>query len=179
MACSHCAVEDPHGADHSSPASFQSYSITRLAFARDQTRSSLKLKMWLGPESNRRHADFQSAALPTELPSREDGHLSRKDGPLNPPSRIHRRGRRKRRRQNFFQFKSASADCAAGLKFSRQIDGTAQQFQILPAWNLDRAELLQMGSDPLGIKQDKLSRAQTFDQPDQGDFGSVEHPMKH
>ena len=25
--------------------------------------------MWLGPESNRRHADFQSAALPTELPS--------------------------------------------------------------------------------------------------------------
>src|SRR5262249_43872763 len=27
---------------------------------------------WLGPESNRRHADFQSAALPTELPSRDD-----------------------------------------------------------------------------------------------------------
>src|SRR5215831_21238159 len=24
---------------------------------------------WLGTESNRRHADFQSAALPTELPS--------------------------------------------------------------------------------------------------------------
>src|SRR5262249_12712105 len=27
-------------------------------------------KKWLGTESNRRHADFQSAALPTELPSR-------------------------------------------------------------------------------------------------------------
>src|SRR5438552_15779070 len=26
--------------------------------------------VWLGTESNRRHADFQSAALPTELPSR-------------------------------------------------------------------------------------------------------------
>ena len=26
--------------------------------------------LWLGTESNRRHADFQSAALPTELPSR-------------------------------------------------------------------------------------------------------------
>src|SRR5947209_3915446 len=24
---------------------------------------------WLGPESNRRHEDFQSSALPTELPS--------------------------------------------------------------------------------------------------------------
>ena len=31
----------------------------------------LKAKLWLGPESNRRHADFQSAALPTELPSRD------------------------------------------------------------------------------------------------------------
>ena len=28
-------------------------------------------KLWLGAESNRRHADFQSAALPTELPSRD------------------------------------------------------------------------------------------------------------
>jgi hypothetical protein len=27
-------------------------------------------KTWLGPESNRRHVDFQSTALPTELPSR-------------------------------------------------------------------------------------------------------------
>ena len=27
--------------------------------------------MWLGAESNRRHVDFQSTALPTELPSRE------------------------------------------------------------------------------------------------------------
>jgi hypothetical protein len=26
--------------------------------------------MWLGAESNRRHEDFQSSALPTELPSR-------------------------------------------------------------------------------------------------------------
>jgi hypothetical protein len=26
---------------------------------------------WLGAESNRRHVDFQSTALPTELPSRD------------------------------------------------------------------------------------------------------------
>src|SRR5690349_2501050 len=30
---------------------------------------------WLGTESNRRHADFQSAALPTELPSRKPFNL--------------------------------------------------------------------------------------------------------
>src|SRR5213592_3864655 len=29
-----------------------------------------RMDRWLGTESNRRHADFQSAALPTELPSR-------------------------------------------------------------------------------------------------------------
>src|ERR1041385_9010460 len=30
---------------------------------------------WLGTESNRRHADFQSAALPTELPSPKSFNL--------------------------------------------------------------------------------------------------------
>ena len=29
----------------------------------------MKKGVWLGPESNRRHVDFQSTALPTELPS--------------------------------------------------------------------------------------------------------------
>src|SRR5437764_14937234 len=32
--------------------------------------SPLVIKRWLGAESNRRHVDFQSTALPTELPSR-------------------------------------------------------------------------------------------------------------
>src|SRR5262249_21166817 len=31
----------------------------------------LKSRVWLGGESNRRHVDFQSTALPTELPSRD------------------------------------------------------------------------------------------------------------
>src|SRR5690348_6257612 len=31
------------------------------------------LKWWPGTESNRRHGDFQSPALPTELPGREEG----------------------------------------------------------------------------------------------------------
>ena len=32
-------------------------------------RATRAQKKWLGTGSNRRHADFQSAALPTELPS--------------------------------------------------------------------------------------------------------------
>jgi hypothetical protein len=31
----------------------------------------MKAAAWLGAESNRRHVDFQSTALPTELPSRD------------------------------------------------------------------------------------------------------------
>jgi hypothetical protein len=31
----------------------------------------MKMGLWLGAESNRRHVDFQSTALPTELPSRD------------------------------------------------------------------------------------------------------------
>ena len=37
--------------------------------------------MWLGPESNQRHMDFQSTALPTELPS----HTKLKKGSQNYP----------------------------------------------------------------------------------------------
>jgi hypothetical protein len=37
---------------------------------------------WLGTESNRRHADFQSAALPTELPSRSTYRLDRTINPI-------------------------------------------------------------------------------------------------
>ena len=36
---------------------------------------------WLGPESNQRHMDFQSTALPTELPS----HTKLKKGSQNYP----------------------------------------------------------------------------------------------
>src|SRR5689334_5104623 len=39
---------------------------------------------WLGTESNRRHADFQSAALPTELPSRKPRNLTAPPTPFNP-----------------------------------------------------------------------------------------------
>ena len=39
---------------------------------------------WLGTESNRRHADFQSAALPTELPSREPHKLTAPHTSFNP-----------------------------------------------------------------------------------------------
>ena len=37
-----------------------------------------ELKWWDGTESNRRHEDFQSSALPTELPSQHDSVLIKK-----------------------------------------------------------------------------------------------------
>ena len=38
----------------------------------------LKEGQWLGAESNRRHVDFQSTALPTELPSRNRRRAARR-----------------------------------------------------------------------------------------------------
>ena len=35
---------------------------------------------WLGPESNQRHMDFQSTALPTELPSHKKDVIHLKSG---------------------------------------------------------------------------------------------------
>jgi hypothetical protein len=37
--------------------------------------------MWLGAESNRRHVDFQSTALPTELPSLLPMKIDTNDAP--------------------------------------------------------------------------------------------------
>jgi hypothetical protein len=44
--------------------------ISLLMKARESFTGAEK---WLGAESNRRHEDFQSSALPTELPSRVNG----------------------------------------------------------------------------------------------------------
>ena len=41
----------------------------------------MKTGLWLGPESNRRHVDFQSTALPTELPSRLPMRIDINDAP--------------------------------------------------------------------------------------------------
>jgi hypothetical protein len=49
----------------SSPATLGE-SQKRLVFPRILP---MKMGLWLGAESNRRHVDFQSTALPTELPS--------------------------------------------------------------------------------------------------------------
>jgi hypothetical protein len=45
--------------------------LIAVFFRRKSSRKILIFKdIWLGAESNRRHEDFQSSALPTELPSR-------------------------------------------------------------------------------------------------------------
>src|SRR5699024_3132817 len=53
-------LPNPEGAD------LQSAAFSHFATPPHKADS----KWWLGTESNRRHTDFQSVALPTELPSR-------------------------------------------------------------------------------------------------------------
>ena len=60
------------------PANIKEYQATFSRFLSHLTyfqalilRKSLIIMNWLGRESNPRHEDFQSSALPTELPSRK------------------------------------------------------------------------------------------------------------
>jgi hypothetical protein len=49
------------------------WALKHQKIALEIRRKLLVLKEWLGGESNSRHEDFQSSALPTELPSRLNG----------------------------------------------------------------------------------------------------------
>ena len=122
--------------------------------------------MWLGAESNRRHVDFQSTALPTELPSRKDAHLSRKrQAPqptiLNLPLRTQRSPSKESIKTSAF-----SANSAVKLKRPRQLHRAPQQFQILVPRNFNRPKLLQMRRHPLGVEQGEFVRTQMLDQRD-------------
>ena len=48
--------------------------------------------MWPGTESNRRHEDFQSSALPTELPGRDHQADRQRGGPRGVESQFPWRG---------------------------------------------------------------------------------------
>src|SRR5256885_15338077 len=65
--------------------------------------------MWLGPELNRRHADFQSAALPTELPSRCEPSLKQKTP--HPQTRLNFRGN-STARLSIFKYRSRGISMA-------------------------------------------------------------------
>ena len=74
-----------HGSDFERPVNvgnnvirfdsrFPSRERIRIPAGRVRSRTTLPYtahEAWLGAESNRRHVDFQSTALPTELPSRD------------------------------------------------------------------------------------------------------------
>jgi hypothetical protein len=52
-------------------AAFYNFSYNLRQINPSNPRKCLLMsQIWLGAESNRRHEDFQSSALPTELPSR-------------------------------------------------------------------------------------------------------------
>ena len=139
--------------------------VRQPSLSADQAKTGLATE-WLGAESNRRHVDFQSTALPTELPSRK----------LSIFACV-----RAMRVLTMQQSDSwASARCCSGPKafgshssgahraplqkseFSRQFHGAHQHLQIMLPQNFNRTELLKMRREPLRVEQGKFSRAQMF-----------------
>jgi hypothetical protein len=132
--------------------------------------------MWLGAESNRRHVDFQSTALPTELPSRftkstVTGYLQNRGRSLC----------------KFLVVEQATlGGDAPAFQFHRSVDESSRQFYCTPQKskiviprNLDPAKLLQVRRKPLGIEQREFSRAQMFHQRHERNLGCVSFAMKH
>src|SRR5262252_9664820 len=103
---------------------------------------------WLGAELNRRHVDFQSTALPTELPSRENA--------WRPVRRVIKAENVQPSTHNSEGFREQAARWTIS-EFVRQIDGAFEQAQIMTARNFDPAELAQVRRKPLGVEQRKLS----------------------
>ena len=80
------------------PPALGTFTLKKRAHAEHTKKGSSQQRRpfenwWLGTESNRRHADFQSAALPTELPSPnsslsvpKDRRVVARDG-IEPPTR--------------------------------------------------------------------------------------------
>ncbi len=118
-------------------------------------------EIWLGRELNPRHEDFQSSALPTELPSRA---ATKSEIRISKFENVSDAGwslwRILPRRQA-----GSIADEGSG-----QIDRRVQQVQIKMSRNFARAELLQMRREPLRVEQGKAALAQTFDQRPERDL---------
>jgi len=104
-----------------------------------------KTRRWLGRELNPRHEDFQSSALPTELPSR--ARPSDAIAPLQPGRHYAKLPERRKR------------SARAGLKHFRlvpelpgQRTGAREQMHVFPPRNLDGTESLQMRRQPLRVE---------------------------
>ena len=123
---------------------------------------------WLGAESNRRHADFQSAALPTELPSRHRLmsilRLRRAKGSSVKQKTHLRPGydvagvKRSTSNVEIGTHQASNIENQTSLKFGRQFDRSTQETKIMIPRNLDAAKLFQMRCEPLRVQQRKFAR---------------------
>ena len=160
--------------------------------------------MWLGRELNPRHEDFQSSALPTELPSRSgkseiecrkskrisDAGLSLwrilfgRQATSSIARAMTRKEARCFRRRNGSRFvrddkRSQRQSVQSPTNLRGRSIACVQEVQIEAARNFFRAELLQMRSEPLGVEQGKPARAHPLDQRPERDLGGAGRAMKH
>ena len=148
--------------DHSSPLGCRSSPRFRPFFASVFPilhKNSISPEKWLGAESNRRHVDFQSTALPTELPSRSNQVSSHSGSLLKQKTSTTQPGR-----------PPAMKRSVSKLELLRHLHRSSQQTQIMASRNFDAAELLEMRREPLGVEQREFPFSHSLHQRDQTDF---------
>jgi hypothetical protein len=105
--------------------------------------------------------DFQSTALPTELPS-----LSK----LRIP-RVNHGARSLKQKTPNPQRPTPNSECfreqALNSKLTRQFNCPAQKAQVMVSRNFDTTKLSQMRGEPLRVKQREFSSAQMLYERDQ------------
>ena len=111
-----------------------------------------------GMRHERQALDFQSSALPTELPSRG----------LSLWTILSRR-----------QASGPGRPCLVTGKLPRQFQGLVEKMKIKISRDFFRPELFEMRGEPLRVEQGEAPGPQPLDQGPERDFGGAAHTMEH
>src|SRR2546423_3277965 len=124
-----------------------------------------KFSRWLGRELNPRHEDFQSSALPTELPSRGARVAESRERVTMRNSTRGARGR-----------KATMEDGEWSIAESpRKVHGGGEEMEIFRARDFDGAELLKVRREPLSVEEGGTSGPQGLQQNQEPRPGRVAH----
>ena len=189
MVPDHCPAELPHGSDHSSPASFQSYFVERLGilpwpkrgWGRNRTGDTWIFSPLLCQLSYPAFANTQSFAPPMSglLTKAENTQRSMSNSECFDSLALAHFGLSALTHLCRSQPSGSIREQALDSKPARQFHRSTEEAQVMVSRNFDAAKLLQVRGEPLRVKQRELLRAQMFYQRHQRDLRRIRYAVKH